>query len=261
MKTPQPRDYSTIEDFIEQLKYRPEILGILQYGNRDYLDMTPGGDYDLIVIVDQVVSTNVDGLHFHINHIPVDCGLIAKEDLHADAPPSDFHCLAAGAKILYDASGEIAKRMPELKKTWGLEVPKMKEGEIAFERFIRQHIIDKFKGRGHEDETYTRIFLSGNVFSLLESYMQIEQLNPYDFKGALRYMKANDLPTYQCFAAFEKTYDLQEKIKITEELNQLVLRKIGGPWQKGEVVFHYREAAHEVPDAERNLVIDLIFGR
>lgn len=256
----QPRDFETLSAFIDHLRAKPAILGILQYGNRDYRDMEPGGDFDFNVIVKDAFPAAINGLHFHINHIPVDCGIIEQAALYQDSPPSDYHCVLLKSEILYDPSGIIATRLAELKQIWTLAVPTLSIGEIAFERFIRQHIVDKFEHRMHEDEVYTRLFLSGNVFWLLEAYMKIEGLNPYDFKGALQYMKTNDPETYQRFEAFEMTHDLPQKMALTRELNTHTLRKIGGPWQKGEVIFHYAEGAESDSEAAKAYLLDLLFS-
>lgn len=256
----QAKEFTTIIDFIDHLKSKPSIIGILQYGNRDYVNMELGGDYDVNVIIDPAYESNVSGLHFYINQIPVDCGIINKEDLYEETAPSDFHCVLLDSKILYDATGEISPRIAEIKSLWKLDISRPTEGEIAFDRFIRQHILDKFEHRLYENEVYTRVFLSGNIFYLLESYMKIEGLNPYNFKGALEKMKEEEMETYQLFQAFEKTQDLQEKFTLTQRLTQAVLRKVGGPWKKGEIIFHYADDSQKCTEQEKDYVVDLIFG-
>ena len=47
---------------------------------------------------------------------------------------------------------------------------------MSFSRFITQHVVDKFENRLYENEVYTRIFLSENIFTLLETYMKINEL-------------------------------------------------------------------------------------
>ncbi|MEO0468908.1 MAG: hypothetical protein AAF206_04745, partial [Bacteroidota bacterium] len=255
----QATDFSSIEAFVLHLQQKPEILGILQYGRRDYRDMGAGGDFDLNVIVKDDIQSPLVGLHFHIQDIPVDCGIMRMADLREDHVPSDYHTVLTQSEILYDETGEIGARMAHIRQHWQLTPAHMQEGEIAFERFIRQHIVDKFQGRAHEDPVYAQLFLSGNVFYLLEAWMKIAQWNPYDFRGALLQMKQQQPETYQLFARFLESQDLDEKITLTEKLNQAVLAKIGGPWQKGEVVFHYGAEQGEVDEAEKDFLLDLIF--
>jgi len=255
----QKKDFSTIEEFIKHLKSKPEIVGIVQYGGRDYRDMSLGGDYDLNVVLDSDIKTKIAGLHFHINSIPVDCGLISLNDLRQDIPPSDFHCIMLNANILHDPTGIIQELILKIKGKWKLNISPFKESEIAFERFIKQHIVDKFEHRAYEDEVYSRIFLSGNIFFLLEDYMKINQLNPYDFKGALQIMRANDPEVYQLFTSFVKTSDLSKQIEVTKQLNHAVLAKIGGPWQKNEIVFHYKDSDDQFSDTEKQQIENLIF--
>ena len=127
----QPRDYDTLEAFIEQLKTKPGIVGILEYGRRRYQDMGPGGDYDLNIIIDASVQSKISGLHFHINQIPVDCGIIKIGDLYLKSSPSDYHYILLESRALYDATGDITKRLLEIREEWIWEIEPMSEGEVA----------------------------------------------------------------------------------------------------------------------------------
>ena len=255
----QSHDFPTLESFISHLKTKKEIVGILQYGSRDYRNMGPGGDYDMILIVSPEFETEIGGLHFHINQIPVDCGIISQNDLSNDEPPSDFHCLIADATVLYDPTGFLTIRLLELKPKWQISPKPMPISEIAFERFIKQHMIDKFEGREYDDPLYTQVFLSGNIFFLLEVYMKIHQLNPYDFKGALQKMKSDSPETYALFEAFNQTTDLKEKVSITKQINQAVLANIGGPWKENEILFHYLDEDANYTSSQMAEIIALIF--
>lgn len=255
----QPRDFETLKTFIDHLASKSAIIGILEYGRRSYQDMSGGGDYDLNIIVDSSVESEISGLHFHINGIPVDCGIIKRDDLYLKSSPSDYHYVLLESRVLYDAKGNIGKRLLEIKEEWTWEIASMSEGEIAFERFIKQHIIDKFDKRLYENELYTRLFLSGNIFWLLEDYLKIEGLNPYDFKGGLGYMKEQHPEVYNLFEAFEKTSVLEEKLSITKRLNKEVLKKIGGPWRKNEILFHYADHSQGYSDEAKSYVVNLVF--
>lgn len=255
----QTTDFESLEDFIDHLKTKPEIIGILQYGSRNYKDMSVGGDFDLNIIVNSKVDTPIVGLHFHINKIPVDCGVIKADDLLEEIAPSDYHCVLISSKILYDPNDFLKARLPIIKKNWKLNIEHMSEGDIAFERFIRQHIVDKFLHREYHNELYTKVFLSGSIFWLLDLFIKIEQLNPYDFKGALSRMEKDYPKMYALFDAFESTQDLKEKMAIINKLNHTVLNKIGGPWKSDEILFHYADSNDTYSEEEKKSIIDLIF--
>jgi len=252
-------DFHNIEEFICHLKSKNEIIGIVQYGNRDYKNMDPGGDYDLNLILDKQFQTPIGGLHFHVNSIPVDCGIISINDLFMDSSPSDFHSILIESTVLHDPTGVITKQLNKIKQQWKLNIIPIKEGEVEFERFIKQHVIDKFENRLFENEVYTRIFLSGNIFSLLEDYMKINKLNPYDFKNALKTMKEIDSTTYELFEEFVSTHDLQKQLYITKQINNEVLYKIGGVWKNDEVVFHYKDFSDSINDEDKQKIVQLVF--
>jgi len=252
-------DFTNLEEFISHLKSKDEIIGIVQYGNRDYKNMCPGGDYDLNLILDKQFQTPIGGLHFHINSIPVDCGIISINDLYMDSSPSDFHSILIKSLVLHDPTGEISKQLNKIKSIWKFNIIPIKEGEIEFERFIKQHVVDKFENRLFENEVYTRIFLSGNIFSLLEDYMKINKLDPYDFKTALKSMEETDNKTYKLFEDFVSTHDLHKQMFITKQLNNEVLHKIGGTWKNDEAVFHYKNFSDSINDEDKQKIIQLVF--
>jgi hypothetical protein len=252
-------DFVTLETFINHLKLKEDIIGIVQYGSRDYTNMSPGGDYDLNIILDEDVETQIAGLHLHINSIPVDCGIISVKDLYYDESPSDFHSLLAGSKVLFDRNGLLSKQLIKIKEKWKLNIKPIQEGELSFSRFITQHVVDKFENRLYENEVYTRIFLSENIFTLLETYMKINKLDPYNYKNALEIMKNQDNDTYILFEEYVNNHDLNRLLSITKKLNSKVFSKYGGSWKKEEVIFHYKNPTDVLSDQDKRNIIELIF--
>lgn len=252
-------DFDTLEAFINHLKSKKDIIGIVQYGSRDYTNMSPGGDYDLNIIIDKNIETQIAGLHLHINSIPVDCGIISVNDLFYNDSPSDFHSLLAKSKVLFDRDGLLSAQLTQIKDKWKLNIKPIQEGELSFSRFITQHVVDKFEKRLFENEVYTRIFLSENVFTLLETYIKINGLNPYNYKIALEIMERQDNDTYILFEEYVKNHDLNRLLSITKELNSKVFSKYGGSWKNDEVIFHYKNTSDVLSDQDKQNIIDLIF--
>lgn len=252
-------DFGTLEAFITHLQTKNDIIGIVQYGSRDYTNMSPGGDYDLNIIIDGNIKTQIAGLHLHINSIPVDCGIISVNDLYQDESPSDFHSLLAKSKVLFDRNGLLSKQLIKIKKNWKLNITPIQEGELSFSRFITQHVVDKFENRLFDNEVYSRIFLGENIFTLLESYMKINELDPYNYKKALEIMKKQDNDTYILFEEYAKNHDLNKLLSITKELNNKVFSKYGGSWKNEEIIFHYRNPSDVLSDQDKQNIINLVF--
>ncbi len=252
-------DFDTLEAFINHLKTKKDIIGIVQYGSRDYTNMSPGGDYDLNIIIDKNIETQIAGLHLHINSIPVDCGIISVTDLYYEESPSDFHSLLARSKILFERNDLLSTQINKIKEKWKLNIKPIQEGELSFNRFITQHVVDKFQNRLYENEVYTRIFLSDNIFTLLEAYMKINELDPYNYKNALEIMKKEDNDTYILFEEYTKNHDLNRLISITKELNNKVFSKHGGSWKNDEVIFHYKNSSDVLSEQDKQQIVNLVF--
>lgn len=255
----QPTTFPTIEAFIEHLKARPDIVGILQYGNRDYRDMSPGGDFDLNVILREGLTAPVAGIHLHAGGIPVDCGLMALADLRQERPPSDYHCVLVESVVLYDRTGDVADALEHIRGTWRMHIPPITEARTAFERFVTQHVIDKLEHRLYDDEVYSRVLLSGNIFWLLENYIMLHRLNPYGFREALAHMRDTHPQTYALFRSCVDTHDLAEQLVATKKLSEAVLRPVGGRWKEDELLFHYADMQAEYTDDMRSRAVDLLF--
>ncbi|MBU3202476.1 hypothetical protein LL037_13105 [Clostridium estertheticum] len=48
--------FSNINSFIEHLKNKKDIVGIVEYGGRTHSDMSGGGDYDLTIMYSNPIS-------------------------------------------------------------------------------------------------------------------------------------------------------------------------------------------------------------
>lgn len=108
--------FDTIDSFIEHLKKKENVVGIVEYGGRTHSNMDIGGDYDLTVIFDKPISTNFTGVHFHINDIPIDCMLLSIDDFLTDTPSDEFLLCHLNCTILFDRDDTMKNILDKIKK-------------------------------------------------------------------------------------------------------------------------------------------------
>lgn len=202
-------NYATITQFIDCLKLKKDVVGIVEYGGRTYSDMSVGGDYDLTVITRSPVAANIGGVHFHIAGIPIDCMILSTNDFKEDNPKSPFWLVHLNCKILFDRDNITKDLLNSIQSKWQHHV-ELTEREIGWFRFIVSHVIDKLKNRLQEDVLYSNYFMSSSLELYLACYARIKKLEAGKPKLHFQYMKENDVELYGYFNSFYETTDVSE---------------------------------------------------
>lgn len=254
-----PLSFNTIEHFLNHLKDKSSVLGLLQYGARDYKDMRPGGDYDLCVVVGDDQNCGIAGLHFYINGIPVDCMVKTLSEMSRGGGENEFDDVLVGSKIIHDKHGLLE---PLLKDQWqrcNFARPAMMPGEIAWERFTLQHVIDKVQHRLESNPLFAHFLLNANMLWLLCTYIRLNQLPIGNYMAALEYMEENDQDLYICFSDFHYTLDLSRKLAVAKMLVNRILESLNGGWGHDEVILHYKDFSKVLSNQEMERALRLIF--
>ena len=186
----EPLDYLSIEEFITAMSKKEEIIGIMEYGNRSYTNIEKGGDYDCVLVTNEPLSLNINGAHFHIAGIPVDCMFKDLNAFVADTPGM-FDVSVVNGKILYDETGELSKRVEVARLKWA-DQPDLTEGEISFLRFIARHCLDKVDHRLFADHLYSHYTMSISVDFYLTTYAKLHQLEIGKPRAMFAHMREND---------------------------------------------------------------------
>lgn len=110
-------------ELIARLTRNPGVLGIVRYGRRRAQDIAPGGDLDLVVVVDER-PPEVESIHFDVGGVSVDLSLRTFGDLRRDAPLSAVvDPLLSTAEILFDRRARFWSTPPmsvrRACKPWG----------------------------------------------------------------------------------------------------------------------------------------------
>ena len=249
--------FDDIQSFIEHLKKKKDIVGIVEYGGRAYTDMNNGGDYDLTVIFNKPISNNFTGLHFHIAGIPVDCMILSVDDFSSEAPSNPFLLVHLNCTIIFDRDGITKNILESIKTTW--KVPEnLSDFENNMFRFISKHIIDKLQHRLHENELYSKYFIFSSFDWYLECYARINNLEIGKPKAHLSYIKNNDSELFNIINQLYSTNDLDIQFEMLKKCANHMLLDIGGLWASDEVLFHMSLDGKNI-DEEQKAFIKLLF--
>ena len=109
--------FEDLQHLVTCLKTSSRVLGIVRYGSRRVDDASPGGDFDLFVIVDERPS-DLEGIHFYVGDIPVDLNLRTLADLRRDAPLMPFDRALAKGEMLHDRDGTLTAEVNAAVERW-----------------------------------------------------------------------------------------------------------------------------------------------
>jgi len=250
-------EFATISDFIESLKFNENIVGIVEYGGRQWNDLSKGGDYDLTVITKNMISEDIGGLHFHIAGIPIDCIIKSVADFLYENPLSPFDTIHLNCKILFDREGITEGLLKRIKTAWSNSFD-IAERDILWFRFVFKHVIDKLRYRLHDDELYSNYSMADAMRYFLQSYEKIKNRKPGKIKDLLKYIKENESDLYNMLENYFKASDLDTKFHYLELCADYMAKDIGGVWQEGEVLFHLNKAY--TSKEEKDKVYNFIFN-
>lgn len=245
--------FSCLEDFITHLKNIPEVLGIVEYGGRTYTDMSLGGDYDLTVILNQKISTNFNGFHFHIGDIPVDCMIITLDNLSQDYPDNEFLLVHLDCEILFDRDGSVEKALDIINTTWRRS-PDLNSVEISLYRFTFQHILDKLQHRLNSNPLYSSYFIYASFDWYLTCYARINNLPVGKAKHHLKFIEENDTVLFSYVHKLYESHSLEERFLYLSKCAELISKPIGGLWRKDEILFHQYDENANLPREKEKLI-------
>ncbi|MCK8059594.1 MULTISPECIES: hypothetical protein [unclassified Fusibacter] len=250
--------FDSIEAFITHLKRNENMVGIVEYGGRSYSDMSKAGDYDLTVIFDKPLSKNIEGVHFHIKGIPVDCMLLSVNDFMADHPLNEFLHVHMNCTILYDKDGITEALLNRINTTWKTD-DTLSEFEVMLFRFTFRHILDKLTHRLHDNKLYTVYFIYSSMDWFLSCYARIRNWEAGKPKLHLKLIEENEPELYRLIEDLYERQQFEEKYEKLSKIAEYMLKPIGGLWKEDEVLFHLSpDGSHQVEEEER--LLEILFG-
>lgn len=226
-----------LREMIERLKAHSEVLGLIRYGGRHVNDMSPGGDFDLFVILKEAPE-NVESLHFYVEDIPVDLNLRTLTDLQRESPLTEIDLSLLQGEILYDVTGELAKLIKAAGQRWRsvADVSGLTTHEANFLRFSHQHALDKIRHRLQSNPLMSEFLLASNVYWLVLNYFRLRLMPFPGERRALEWLAEYDAEFHHDLTRFYESRRLEDKFQLSESLSERALEPVGGLWKKHELI-------------------------
>ncbi len=112
-------------------------------------------------------------------------------------------------------------------------------------------MFDKIAGRHETQPALSRFLLYSNLYWLVQHYFSVRRL-PYEGeKAAFARFETHEPRVLHLLGEVYMERDLQRRITLARELNDLVLSPAGGLWQNGEVLAFGTEARVDLQRAGR----------
>jgi hypothetical protein len=249
--------FRDLESFVEHLKKINGVVGIVEYGGRTYKDMSIGSDYDLTVIFEKPVSKNINGIHFHIAGIPIDCMILSVEDFN-EVPRNEYLTVHLNCTILFDRDNITKNILDRIKTEWKVPIV-ISDFEKNLFRFTFKHITDKLEHRLFDDILYSKYFIFSSFDWFLVCYARIINLEVGKQKSHLKFIENQNPELFQYIEKLYSSNDLKEQFEMLKKCADKMLESIEGTWANKEILFHLDPDG--VNDIEEQVkTANLIFG-
>ncbi|VAW32945.1 hypothetical protein MNBD_CPR01-368 [hydrothermal vent metagenome] len=205
------------ENFIEELKQRSDVLGVVMFGSWACGNNRTDSDVDLVVILNKGYRRCVEYRNeqaFEIIYTTAN-GAFEYWETHKD----DAAGLWAVAKILYDKDETIKKLETKIKKVLEAGKKPIDEHQLGQFRFDSEDQFKYVENIMVSDSTTANLILANKIFILTELFFDIRQIWTPAPKQRLAKIQELSPEFHSLLQGFYK-----EDVKILERLN--IARKI-----------------------------------
>jgi len=206
--------------FLEDLKQRRDVLGVIMFGSQARGNYRPDSDVDLVVILTEEYRRAVeyrDGQAFEIIYTTAR-GALEYWKSHID----DAAGLWAVAKVLYDKDGTIAQLENKIQKVLDKGKKPIDEYQLGQFRFDAEDVLKYVENILDSDPTTANLILTNKVFTLTELFFDIRQLWIPAPKQRIAKIKELSPGLYTLLTEFYSDKDLKERLEIAKSILNLV---------------------------------------
>ena len=208
------------EIFLEELKKRPNVVGVILFGSWARGNNRPGSDVDLVVILEEGYQRAVEthnGQPFEIIYTTSQSALAYWEG-HKD----DAAGLWSVAKILFDRDGTVECLRADVQRFLQDGKKEMNALHLEQLRFDYDDEIRYARSIAAEDPTTANLTLTNKVFALTGTFFDVRQKWTPPPKQRLAAIRDVSPDLYALLCVFYQQPGLQEKIDIAERMLPLV---------------------------------------
>mgnify|MGYP001582187292 CR=1 FL=1 len=208
------------QKFLEELKQRSDVVGVIMFGSWARGNNRPDSDVDLVVILTEGyrrTAEHRDGQDFEIIYT-TEKGAFEYWESHKD----DAVGLWAVAKILYDKDGTIEALKNKIQKVLDKGKKPIDTYQLGQFRFDADDILKYIEGIIETDSTTANLILSNKVFALTELFFDIRQKWTPAPKQRLAQIKEVSLELHILLVEFYGDKNLKERLEIAKKIVPII---------------------------------------
>jgi predicted nucleotidyltransferase len=207
-------------NFLENLKHREDVLGVIMFGSQARGNNRPDSDVDLVVILTEGFRRAIEyyeGQAFEIIYTTAK-GTLAYWESHLD----DAAGLWAVAKVLYDKDGIIAHLKNKIQQVLDKGKKPIDRYQLAQFRFDAEDTLKYVEHIADGDSATANLILTNKVFTLTELFFNIRQLWIPAPKQRMEQIKEISPGLYNLLSEFYSDKKLRERLEIAKKIVPLV---------------------------------------
>lgn len=211
------------EKFIEELKLRSDVLGVIMFGSWARGNNRLDSDVDLVVITTKGYRRTVEyknGQTFEIIYT-TEKGALDYWESHRD----DAVGLWAAAKILFDKDGTIERIKANITEVLKAGKKPIDEFQLKQFHFDAEDTLKYVENRLISDPASANFILTNKVFALTELFFDIRQIWTPAPKQRLEEIHKISPVLYTLLNEFYKQQsDLKDKLEVAKKIITVVFR-------------------------------------
>ena len=206
--------------FLEDLKQRSDVLGVIMFGSQARGNFRPDSDVDLVVILTEGYRRAVeyrDGQAFEIIYTTAR-GALEYWKSHID----DAAGLWEVASVLFDKDGTIAQLKSKIQKVLDEGKKPIDEYQLRQFRFDADDILKYVEHIIEADPTSANLILTNKVFTLTGLFFDLRQLWIPAPKQRIEKIKEVSPGLYYLLTKFYSDENLKERLVTAKSMLTLV---------------------------------------
>ncbi len=212
------------QKFLEELKQRSDVLGVIMFGSWARGNNRPDSDVDLVVILTEGYRRTIE----HRNGQPFEIiyttgkGAFDYWEGHKD----DAAGLWAVAKILYDKDGTIEQLKIKIKEVLDAGKKPIDEYQLGQFRFDSDDQLKYVESILASDPTTANLILTNKIFALTELFFDIRQMWTPAPKQRLAEIQKINPDFYSLLQQFyQEQITLKDKLEMAKKIVPIVFEK------------------------------------
>lgn len=209
-----------IEKFIEELKAREEILGILVFGSYARGDQRENSDVDVLALVNEGAWRDVitkDGQIFEMVYAS-----LADAKSFYEHNPNDAVQQWNDGQIVYDKNGVMKELQTFVYHLRDRGKPTLDKKKVAHFKFDKEDKISALESLKNTDFATANLYLQNLALETLALYFDLRQIWTPAPKQRLKYLRKNDSTIGKLYDDFYLSQNFDQQLSIVKEIVRIL---------------------------------------